>query len=179
MRTTTRGSRMQFMIILMCHWKNAGFSKQDHNSLIKGCRQWKEITLSHCITYLRFKYEKLSHEERHINSASDEKGRIKISILSFVIDSLSGRASLFAGSLHANEAHCAVLSSVSSLGKGALITADAAEGKAKEKTSRGQGGSLNWTLLWFESEEESNTDDSLEADMEDKNVCTTYFYSKF
>lgn len=108
MRTTTKGSGMQFMIILMCHWKNAGFSKQDHNSLIKGCRQWKEITLSHCITYLGFKYEKLSHEERHINSAFDEKGRIKISILSFVIDSLSGKASLFPHSLHAYEAHCSL-----------------------------------------------------------------------
>lgn len=85
----------------------------------------------------------LINEERHINSASDEKGRIKISILSFVIDSLSGRASLFAWSLHANEAHCAVLSYVSSQGKEALITADAEEGKTKENTSRGQGGILN------------------------------------
>lgn len=96
------------MIILMCHWKNASFSKQDHNSLIKGCRQWKEITLSHCITYLGFKYEKLSHEERRINSAFDEKGRIKVSILSFVIDSLSGKASLFPRRLHACKAHCSL-----------------------------------------------------------------------
>lgn len=140
MRTTTKGSGMQFMIILMCHWKNAGFSKQGHNSLIKGCRQWEEITLSPCITYHGFKYEKLSHEERRLNLASDEKGRIKISILSFVIDSLSGRASLFAQSLHANEACCAVLSYVSSQGKGSLITADAAEGKAKEKASRAREG---------------------------------------
>lgn len=94
--------------------KNAGFSKQDHNSLIKGCRQWKEITLSHCITYLGFKYEKLSHEERHINSAFDEKGRIKISILSFVIDLLSGKASLFARSLHADEVHRPSFSYISS-----------------------------------------------------------------
>lgn len=179
MRTTTKGSGVQFMIILMCHWKNAGFSKQGHNSLIKGCRQWEEITLSPCITYHGFKYEKLSHEKRRINSASDEKGRIKISILSFVIDSLSGRASLFARSLHANEACCAVLSYVSSQGEGALITADAAEGRVKEKASRGQGGILNWTLLWFESEEEGNTDDSLEADAKDKNVGTSTFSLSF
>lgn len=38
---------------------------------------------------------------------------------------------------------CAVLSYVSSQGKGSLITTDAAEGKAKEKASRGQGGILN------------------------------------
>lgn len=74
---------------------------------------------------------------------------------------------------------CAVLSYVSSQGKGSLITTDAAEGKAKEKASRGQGGILNWTLLWFESEEEGNTDDSLEADAKDKNVGTSTFILSF
>lgn len=179
MRTTTKGSGMQFMIILMCHWKkNAGFSKQDHNSLIKGCRQWKEITLSHCITYLGFKYEKLSHEERRINSAFDEKGRIKISILSFVIDLLSGKASLFARSLHADEVHRPSFSYISSSRKGVLITADAAGGLLKKETGGPREGCL--TEHWFLFHHWGKTADySFESGLEDKNMATTYFYSKF
>jgi hypothetical protein len=74
--------------------KNANFSKWGYNSLIKGWAMKKNY-VTHYITYLGFKYEKLSHEERCINSVFDARGRIKILIPSFVINYLSEKASFF------------------------------------------------------------------------------------
>lgn len=84
MSTITKRNGIEFMIILVSHYKITDF--QSYAIILKDWEQWKKIISSHYITYLGFKYEKWPHEKKCINSAFYKSRNFKNLICSTVID---------------------------------------------------------------------------------------------